>query len=225
MENDQETEEKKKQKQNLVDKQALNSFTTNAYGSFQYARIIFDGSVPCVIALRKFIEKTAQEVSSGNLQSMEEMLAAQAISLNAIFTDLAYTASRNIHNPELFEKLLRLSLKAQSNCRATAETLAEMKNPRASVAFVKQANISHGHQQVNNGVLMDDASSEGLRSTQNEPQTPPACGEKNKKSTNKLLNMEEENNEKRLDTKQKSQTSGDDSPMATMETINRGKNP
>jgi len=47
------------------------------------------------------------------------------------------------------ETYMRLALKAQSQCRTTLETLAEIKNPRA-VAFVKQANIAGGHQQVNN---------------------------------------------------------------------------
>jgi len=45
---------------------------------------------------------------------------------------------------------LRLALKAQSQARTTVETLAEIKNPRA-VAFVRQANIANGPQQVNNG--------------------------------------------------------------------------
>jgi len=48
------------------------------------------------------------------------------------------------------EIYLRLALKAQAQCRTTVETLVEMKNPRP-VAFVSQANISNGPQQVNNG--------------------------------------------------------------------------
>jgi hypothetical protein len=36
-----------------------------------------------------------------------------------------------------------LALKAQSQCRATLETLAAIKNPQP-VAFVRQANIAHG---------------------------------------------------------------------------------
>jgi hypothetical protein len=44
---------------------------------------------------------------------------------------------------------LSLKLKAQAQCRAPLEALAEIKNPRP-VAFVKQANIAHGPQQVNN---------------------------------------------------------------------------
>ena len=44
---------------------------------------------------------------------------------------------------------MRLALKAQAQCRATIETLAAMKNP--PVVIARQANISNGPQQVNNG--------------------------------------------------------------------------
>jgi hypothetical protein len=37
---------------------------------------------------------------------------------------------------------MRLALRAQSQCRATLETLAAIKNP--PVAFANQANIAHG---------------------------------------------------------------------------------
>jgi hypothetical protein len=47
------------------------------------------------------------------------------------------------------ETYMRLALKAQSQCRTTLETLAGIKNP-ASVTFVRQANVAHGPQQVNN---------------------------------------------------------------------------
>src|SRR5262249_46188418 len=40
-------------------------------------------------------------------------------------------------------------LKAQAQCRAALETLVDMKNP-APFAYVRQANIAHGPQQVNN---------------------------------------------------------------------------
>jgi hypothetical protein len=51
---------------------------------------------------------------------------------------------------EVVDTVMRLALKAQSQSRSTIETLAEIKNP-SHVAFVKQANISNGPQQVNNG--------------------------------------------------------------------------
>ena len=49
------------------------------------------------------------------------------------------------------DRYMRLALRAQGQCRATLEMLAAIKNP-SSVAFVRQANIAHGPQQVNNGV-------------------------------------------------------------------------
>jgi hypothetical protein len=47
------------------------------------------------------------------------------------------------------EQYMRLALKAQSQCRATLETLAQMKNPPV---FTPQANVA-GQQVVNNGTI------------------------------------------------------------------------
>ena len=47
------------------------------------------------------------------------------------------------------EAFTRLALKAQSQCRATLETLADIKQPR-HVVIAQQANLAH-QQQVNNG--------------------------------------------------------------------------
>jgi hypothetical protein len=50
---------------------------------------------------------------------------------------------------------MRLALKAQSQSRATVETLAAIKNP--PVVYARQANFAAGHQQVNNGVQASGA--------------------------------------------------------------------
>ncbi len=50
------------------------------------------------------------------------------------------------------DRYLKLALRAQSQCRATWEALATMKNP-PMIGYVGQANIAHGHQQVNNAAL------------------------------------------------------------------------
>lgn len=90
-----------------------------------------------------------RSVNDGDLTRAEALLTAQVHTLDAIFHKLARKA---IHCEYLnqFDVNLRLALKAQSQCRATAETLAAIKNPQP-VAFVRQANIAHGPQQVNNG--------------------------------------------------------------------------
>jgi hypothetical protein len=103
------------------------------------------------------LTEAADKAKSGNLCELESMLVAQAMALNIIFSDLAMRAALNIgeYLPAT-ETYLRLALKAQAQCRATLQTLAEIKNPRA-MAFVKQANIAQGPQQVNNQVAADPA--------------------------------------------------------------------
>ena len=104
-----------------------------------------------IMALHDQLADQCKAVHGGNLSRAESMLTAQAHSLNAIFTSMASRAAKNageyIQAAEIY---LKLALRAQSQCRATLETLAAIKNP-PNVAFVKQANIANT-QQVNNGV-------------------------------------------------------------------------
>ncbi len=88
-------------------------------------------------------------MAEGDAGEIEQMLLAQAKALQAIFCDLACRAASQDQMRHL-EMYLRLGLKAQSQSRATLEALGELRNPR-QVAFVRQANIAHGAQQVNNG--------------------------------------------------------------------------
>jgi hypothetical protein len=87
-------------------------------------------------------------VNGGKMERPEAMLMAQAETLEALFHNLARRALTQDGLAQ-YETHMRLALKAQSQSRAALEALAEIKNPR-SVAFVKQANIAAGHQQVNN---------------------------------------------------------------------------
>ena len=82
------------------------------------------------------------------------MLVAQAHTLDMIFNTLARRANGQEHLKN-WETFMRLALKAQSQCRTTIETLAAIKNP-APVAFVRQANIAAGPQQVNNGIAVKE---------------------------------------------------------------------
>lgn len=87
-------------------------------------------------------------VLDGDMQPVEAMLYTQAMTLQTIFTSLARKAVAQEYLKQ-FQVNLTLALKAQAQCRATLEALAEIKNPRP-VAFVKQANFAQ-QQQVNNG--------------------------------------------------------------------------
>jgi hypothetical protein len=109
----------------------------------------------------------ANAVTQGDLQRAEAMLVAQAHTLEAIFHELARRSALNLGEYlGAAETYMRLALKAQSQCRATLETLATMKNPHP-VAFVRQANIAHGPQQVNNGPAPNQASR--ARESENPP--------------------------------------------------------
>ena len=94
-------------------------------------------------------------VNQGDMLRTEGILISQAQALDAIFVNLM-RRSVNQTNAAHWEMYMRMGMKAQSQCRATLQALAEMKNPRP-VAFVKQANINNGgHQQVNNGATHAD---------------------------------------------------------------------
>lgn len=106
-------------------------------------------------ALFKGIIETSNQVKDDDLHRLESMLVSQATSLQSIFTDLARKAQAQTYLKH-FETYLGLALKAQAQSRATITALGELKNPRQAT-FVKQANIAHGPQQVNNGVMPSDA--------------------------------------------------------------------
>lgn len=119
----------------------------------------------------KMIQQRARDVSAGNMSLPEEMLLAQAMSLDMIFNHLAQRGADNIgtHLPTV-ETYMRMALKAQSQCSATLRVLGELRAPR-SVMFIKeqQNNVAHGHQQVNNHAPVTSAVTTHVR---REPVTP-----------------------------------------------------
>jgi hypothetical protein len=92
-------------------------------------------------------------------------LLCQAHTLDLLFNELAQKAKHQSYIPS-FETFLRLALKAQNQCRMTIETLSNIKNP--PVVFAKQANISGGHQQINNGVPAQASHAKEIKKAPNE---------------------------------------------------------
>lgn len=157
------------------------------------------------IDLRHLMDSLTEQsktVSNGDLSRAEGMLITQAHTLDAIFNNLAQKASRADCMDKL-DRSLRLALKAQSQCRATLQTLGELKNPQP-IAFVKQANISNGPQQVNNGESFATNTRARARKTQKQP--------------NELL---EAKPYEQVDTRAPSTASQFDSAMETMGKIDR----
>jgi hypothetical protein len=115
------------------------------------------GAVPD-FAVGGLIEELAAqctEVSQGNLERPEALLMAQSTTLDAIFQNLTQQAYKHMGQLDVVERLLRLAFRAQSQSRATVETLGNMKNP--PTVFARQANLTTGPQQVNNGIALAPA--------------------------------------------------------------------
>jgi hypothetical protein len=150
------------------------------------------------------LQKQAATALTGDLKRQEAMLAIQAHTLDTIFNELARRSWSNVNGGyvEAGERYMRLALKAQSQSRATIETLSEMKNPKP-VAFVQQANIANGPQQVNN---------------ENFETNTRTRAENSEIQQNKLL---EKQDGERLEFGATGQAVGGDSTMATVETIDR----
>ena len=136
-----------------------------------------------VNALTKILGQQTADVIDGSMVRPEAMLLCQAHTLDALFNSLIMKGLDQTHTPH-YEVFMKLAFKAQSQCRSTLQSLSDIKNP--SVVYAKQANITHGNQQINNGV-------------------PAPRTQENKKYSNELL---EHTNGKRLDTRAKGETIG-----------------
>lgn len=154
------------------------------------------------VGLKGFLDELTTQVeavNSGDMKRAEEILITQAHTLNELFNSLARRACKQDYLKQ-YETYLRLALKAQGQCRATLETLSAIKNP--PVVFAKQANISNGPQQVNNGVALS------------------THVEKNINQQNELLEVQ--HGSETMDTRTTSTASRSDPAMATLGEIHRG---
>lgn len=162
------------------------------------------------------LEASGKAVNSGDMKAAEQMLAAQAVSLNAIFAEMARRAALNMGQYlDATDRYMRMALKAQSQCRTTLETLSTIKNP--PVVFAKQANISNGPQQVNNGqqqVVNPATSNESSTRTYAR-----AHGEA-QPTSNELMRLEDGT---RLDAGTQGAAIGPDTWLATVAAIDRAK--
>ena len=159
------------------------------------------------IDLTQLVERLSAQaklVNDGMLERGEAMLTVQAHTLDAIFNALARRAALNMGEyMGACETYLKLALRAQAQCRASWEAIANIKNPPLA-GYVKQANIAHGHQQVNNASAPDTPRA---RETENPP--------------TQLL---EQNDGERLDFGTTPTTGATDTTMETVGTIDRTQN-
>lgn len=117
--------------------------------------------VPGMIAS---LSSQSASIQRGDLAQTEAMLINQATALQSIFARLTEKAMQQSHLPNL-ESFMKLALRAQSQCRATIETLSVIKNP--PVIYARQANLTTGPQQINNSLSTDQAP-QGIEFSQNQ---------------------------------------------------------
>lgn len=181
----------------------LSPCAANAHTSALFAQGAF-GKIGIGEALAVMRAK-AVKTEAGDLSELEATLTAQAATLDAVFNEMARRAFTNLgQHLDATDRYMRLALKAQGQCRATAETLAEIKFPR-SATFIKQQNNAN-QQLVNNG----QAGIDGHR----------IAPEKTINPTNELLT---EGAHEALDTAGAGAASRLDSGLETMGAVNRAK--
>ncbi len=84
---------------------------------------------------------------SGDKAMASDILAAQAVALDTMFTELAGRSAANLGQYiDAAERYMRLALKAQANCRATLEALAKLHQPREQT--VKHVHVNEGGQAI-----------------------------------------------------------------------------
>ncbi|MDQ1315780.1 MAG: hypothetical protein QG662_1889 [Pseudomonadota bacterium] len=156
-----------------------------------------------VPSLMNQLRDQAAAVNRGDLSNAEAMLMNQATALQSLFARLAERGMSCDQVPG-FESNMRMALRAQSQCRATLETLAAIKNP--PIVYAKQANIANGPQQVNNGV----------------PASPPRAREEKTIQSNELLTDGVEHGPT-LDNRGTATAGGADKELATLGSLDRAK--
>ena len=177
-----------------------------------YSKDIFSNAVSLAEAYSE-VTRLSEASTTGDLTHLERLLSAQVLALNSVFAGLANRAKENASGGYLgaADTYMRLALRAQAQCRQTAQTLFEMKNPHP-VAFVRQANIANGPQQVNNGPSPGNVTStrKGARAEENES------------APNELLEVSDG---ERLDTGTTGSTGCADPHLEAVGTVNRAAHP
>lgn len=188
----------KKDKKDLYAKAALSPSLHAGAVIEQYGSQLFGKDNIDINHMEEAVRESTEAIHHGDMKAVEAMLYSQAVALQTMFTNLARRADCQQGRLDNIETLLKLAFRAQNQCRMTLETLSNVKNP--PVVYARQANITSGPQQVNNGLT--HATEKTI--TQNE-----------------LL---EDSHVKRLDGRTQGQTSRLDTHMETV-AIGRRENP
>lgn len=118
---------------------AASAFTDKMMGT--------DLEMPGIGDYADHIHAVTHEAAGGDIAMGSKILAAQAVTLDSMFAELARRAAMNMGEYiNAAERYGRLALKAQSNCRTTLEALAKLHQPREQT--VRHVHVNEGGQAV-----------------------------------------------------------------------------
>ena len=121
----------------------------HAFTASKFAAPLLGDSIeaPGLMDYIDHVQSVTAKAEAGDLALASRLLAAQAITLDSMFTEMARRAALNMREyVEATERYGRLALKAQSNCRATLEALAKLHQPREQT--VRHVHVNEGGQAV-----------------------------------------------------------------------------
>ena len=169
-----------------------------------------NGQAPDLKETMQAIMADIAKVNRGDLSDIEAMLTGQAVMLQGMFAEMALRAAEQTQLKH-YQAFFNMAMKAQAQSRSTIQALVELKYPR-QVVITKQANISNGHQQVNNGQLSDQ-----YAHARPHAQEIPI-------ESNELLEVGNDTTGERLDTRATQSAIREDQAMATVAAQHGRKN-
>jgi len=111
------------------------------------ATLFGDKNAPTIMDNTEVLAEILQSAARGDKELSSQLLAAQAVTLDTLFTELATRSKQNMGQYfDASERYMRLALKAQANCRATLEALAKLHQPREQT--VKHVQVNEGGKAV-----------------------------------------------------------------------------
>lgn len=118
--------------------------------AFASRAIAIDATQPGLMDYVNHLEKLCEEAEQSDPAIASRLLAAQAMTLDTMFTELLGRMARNMDAyPAAAERYGRLALKAQANSRATLQALGKLHQPR-------EQTVRHVHvNQAGNAVVAD----------------------------------------------------------------------
>jgi hypothetical protein len=108
---------------------------------------LFAGEGTSVPEMAHAMRDISAEVGGQDMSGVSRILTSQALSLDALFTQMARRAHLNLGEfPDAAERYMRLAFKAQAQSRATLEALVQLHQPREQT--VRHVHVYEGGQAV-----------------------------------------------------------------------------